>query len=221
MTDVVATAASTDADGAGRPPSPRAPADGKRRRKRGGKLGIGGWLCLLWLVLVTVSAVLAPILPIDVPDDPDFLVPKNADIGTAGHLLGTDENGYDIFSRLIWGGRVSIVIGLGVLLVGMIIGGTIGLVAGFMRGRSESAADGGGRHLPRLPCAPLPDRDRGLPRQGPREHPDRHLPRVDPVLRPHLARDHAQLRATRVRDSRPRPPAPVASGSSCERSCPT
>jgi len=137
MSDVVATAATTEA------PAPPAlqtegPASRKRRGKRGGKLGIGGWLCLLWLVLVTVTAVMAPILPIDVPDDPDFLVEKNAPIGTESHLLGTDENGYDIFSRLIWGGRVSLIIGLGVLCIGMAIGGTIGLVAGFLRGRSES-----------------------------------------------------------------------------------
>ena len=138
MTDVAAVATAATAE-----PTPVAltvqgPGGSKRRGKRGGKLGIGGWLCLLWLVLVTVSAILAPILPLKTPDDPDFLVPKNADMGTKGHLLGTDENGYDIFSRLIWGGRVSIVIGLGVLCVGMVIGGTIGLIAGFMRGRSES-----------------------------------------------------------------------------------
>jgi peptide/nickel transport system permease protein len=114
------------------------PGGRKRRGKRGGKLGIGGWICLVWLVLVAAGAILAPVLPIDVPDDPDFLVEKNAPIGTESHPLGTDENGYDILSRLIWGGRVSIVIGLGVLCVGMVIGGTIGLIAGFMRGRSES-----------------------------------------------------------------------------------
>ena len=137
MTDVVTTAAAADT-AAPIDLATAGPVASKRRGKRGGKLGIGGWLCLVWLVIVAATAVLAPILPIDDPDEPDFLVPKNADIGTSGHLLGTDENGYDIFSRLIWGGRVSLVIGLGVLFVGMALGGTIGLVAGFVRGRGES-----------------------------------------------------------------------------------
>ncbi|MFL6206226.1 MAG: ABC transporter permease [Acidimicrobiales bacterium] len=107
------------------------------KRKRGGKLGFGGWLCIAWLTFVAVGAVLAPYLPLKKPDDPDFFVPKNAGIGTSGHLLGTDENGYDMFSRLIWGGRVSLVVGIAVLVIGMTIGGTIGLVAGFLKGRVE------------------------------------------------------------------------------------
>jgi peptide/nickel transport system permease protein len=135
MTDVVAAAATTDLA------TPAALDAGSRRvrKRRGGKLGFGGWVCILWLVFVTVSAILAPVLPIKAPDDPDFLVPKNADVATEGHLLGTDENGYDIFSRLLWGGRVSLIVGISVLIVGMTIGGGIGLVAGFMRGRTESA----------------------------------------------------------------------------------
>jgi peptide/nickel transport system permease protein len=111
-------------------------APGGKRRK--GRLGFGGWVCVVWLAFVAISAVLAPYLPIDDPQDPDFFVDKNAAIGSAGHLLGTDGNGYDIFSRLLWGGRASLLIGISVLVVGMLVGGTIGLVAGFMKGRTES-----------------------------------------------------------------------------------
>jgi peptide/nickel transport system permease protein len=99
-------------------------ADGKKRR-RGGILGLAGWLSVVWLVLVAGSALLASWLPIDEPDKADFLVPANAGPGTGGHLLGTEQNGYDIFSRLIWGGRVSLVVAFGVL-------------AGFLRGRTET-----------------------------------------------------------------------------------
>lgn len=109
-----------------------------RRRKRGGVLGIAGWASVVWLVLVTGSALLAPWLPIDAPDKSDFTVPANAGPGTGGHLLGTEQNGFDIFSRLIWGGRVSLVVAFGVLAIGMLVGGTIGLVAGFLRGRAEA-----------------------------------------------------------------------------------
>ena len=109
-----------------------------RGRRRGGVLGVAGWISVVWLVLVTGSALLAPWLPIDEPDRADFTVPPNASPGTGGHLLGTEQNGYDIFSRLIWGGRVSLVVAFGVLAIGMIVGGTIGLVAGFLRGKTEA-----------------------------------------------------------------------------------
>ena len=133
MTDVAAAA---PAAGLGTPSAPDAAAGGRKRR--GGKLGFGGWISVFWLVLVASAAILAPVLPIKAPDDPDYLVPANAELGTEGHPLGTDFNGFDILSRLVWGGRTSLLIGVGVLVVGMMVGGTIGLVAGFMRGRTES-----------------------------------------------------------------------------------
>ncbi len=108
-------------------------------KRRGGKLGIAGWLCLIWLLVVTAAALLAPWLPIDEPDKTDFtILTNNATPGTGGHILGTDNNGFDIFSRLIWGGRVSLVVAVGVLVIGMTVGGLIGLLAGFFRGRVEA-----------------------------------------------------------------------------------
>lgn len=108
------------------------------KKRRGGKLGVAGWICFIWLIVVTVAALLAPWLPIDEPDITDFFVDNNSPPGTGGHLLGTDQNGFDIFSRLIWGGRVSLIVAVGVLLIGMSVGGLIGLLAGFFRGRTES-----------------------------------------------------------------------------------
>lgn len=112
------------------------PASSKGKRKS--TLGIAGWFCLVWLLVVSIGAILAPYLPLDDPRITDFLVDNNAGPGTGGHLLGTDENGYDIFSRLVHGGRVSLVVAVGVLLIGMVVGGLIGLLAGFFRGRAET-----------------------------------------------------------------------------------
>jgi peptide/nickel transport system permease protein len=109
---------------------------------RGRGLGVTGWVCLGWVALITLAAVLAPWLPIDDPKKIDFAVPDNAAPFTHGHLLGTDQNGFDIFSRIIWGGRVSLVVALGVLVLGMTIGGAIGLVAGYARGRVETVLMG-------------------------------------------------------------------------------
>lgn len=118
--------------------TPDAPVTAPGKKRRGGKLGIAGWICMVWLLVVTASALLAPWLPIDEPDKTDFFVDNSSPPGTGGHLLGTDQNGFDIFSRLIWGGRVSLVVAVGVLLIGMSVGGLIGLLAGFFRGRTET-----------------------------------------------------------------------------------
>jgi peptide/nickel transport system permease protein len=109
------------------------------RRIHQSRLGIGGWLCLAWVVGISLAAVLAPWLPLDDPKTTDFSVlQNNAPPFTHGHLLGTDQNGFDILSRLVWGGRVSLVVALGVLAIGMTVGGSIGLVAGYVRGRVET-----------------------------------------------------------------------------------
>jgi len=107
------------------------------RRLRG--LGVAGWICSGWLVVISGAALLAPWLPLDDPEVTDFSVlENNASPGTSGHLLGTDQNGFDILSRIVWGGRVSLVVAFGVLALGMTVGGTIGLIPGYARGRVEA-----------------------------------------------------------------------------------
>jgi len=135
MSDVLATVGSDDI---ATPAALQVDVASGKKRKRGGVLGLAGWLSVIWLILVAGGALLASWLPLDAPDKSDFLVPANATPGTGGHLLGTEQNGYDIFSRLIWGGRVSLVVAFGVLAIGMVVGGSIGLLAGFLRGRTET-----------------------------------------------------------------------------------
>jgi peptide/nickel transport system permease protein len=108
-----------------------------RRRPHG--LGVAAWCSAGWLALVTFAAIFAPLLPLDDPRVTDFSVlENNAAPGTAGHLLGTDQNGFDILSRLVWGGRASLIVAVGVLVLGMTVGGAVGLVAGYARGKVES-----------------------------------------------------------------------------------
>jgi peptide/nickel transport system permease protein len=133
MTEVLAT---TAAEIAG-PESTVEP----NKRKKGGVLGVAGWLSVIWLVLMAGSAILAPWLPLTDPDRVDYANVNqlpNQPIGTDGFPLGTEQNGYDILSRLVWGGRVSLIVAVGVLVIGLLIGGTVGLVAGFLRGRAET-----------------------------------------------------------------------------------
>ncbi len=87
----------------------------------------------IWIgtLVVGVFAVLAVAAPVFSPYDPleIFSGLRNAPIGTAGHILGTDQAGRDILSRLIWGGRVTLVMGSLPVAVSMVIGTFLGLVA--------------------------------------------------------------------------------------------
>ncbi|MGK2950461.1 MAG: ABC transporter permease [Acidimicrobiales bacterium] len=109
--------------------------------KKPSLLGLSGWLAAIWLLFVSISSILAPWLPLKDPSTVDFSNPNQFPLkpmGTEGFLLGTDQNSFDIMSRLVWGGRVSLIVSLGVLAIGMLVGGTIGLLAGYFRGRTET-----------------------------------------------------------------------------------
>jgi len=58
--------------------------------------------------------------------------------GTPGHPLGTDVNGNDVLSRLIYGGQASLTIAIAVNLIGLLVGGTIGAISGFLGGRADT-----------------------------------------------------------------------------------
>jgi peptide/nickel transport system permease protein len=88
------------------------------------------------LALFGALAVAAPILPLQNPNQistPERLHPPLS----AGHVLGTDEFGRDLLSRLVWGGRVSLLAGLGSMLGALVTGSFIGLLAGFYGGRLD------------------------------------------------------------------------------------
>lgn len=108
----------------------------RRIRKKG--LGFAGWCSIAWLSLVVGLSVLAPVLPLDDPQEVFNGVARRgpfADLGTAsGRLLGGDYNGRDMLSRLIWGGRTTLVIATLSVLIGFVIGGMLGLIGGYFRG---------------------------------------------------------------------------------------
>ena len=100
------------------------------------KLGIGAWLAITWLGGWVLLAILAPVLPIP---DPTETFPEIARQGpTDGHPLGGDALGRDLLSRIIWGGRASFAVGFGAVAVGLAIGGLLGLVTGFFRGKTDA-----------------------------------------------------------------------------------
>jgi peptide/nickel transport system permease protein len=86
--------------------------------------------------LVGVLVILCILAPLLAPYDPDAVDAANrlAPIGSAGHLLGTDDLGRDLLSRLLWGGRVSLVVGLLPVSIGVAVGVALGSAAGYLRG---------------------------------------------------------------------------------------
>ena len=83
------------------------------------------------LALVVLMAILAPLLA---PHDPQLLAPaQRLKPSSALHWLGTDGYGRDVLSRIIHGGRISLIIGVGAAIFSIGIGLVIGLVSGFFK----------------------------------------------------------------------------------------
>jgi peptide/nickel transport system permease protein len=96
--------------------------------RRNPRMIVGGAMVVTWLLLALFAPVVAPYDPIKV-DVLQTLEPP----GWA-HWLGTDDLGRDVLSRVIWGGRVSLSVGLISVSIGLFVGVTLGLAAGYVGG---------------------------------------------------------------------------------------
>ncbi len=90
------------------------------------------------LLLIVLMAIFAPLIA---PADPykTNIIRRLKDIGFPGHPLGTDQTGRDMLSRLIYGGRLSLFMGVMPVINALIIGGMLGVIAGYMGGAINSA----------------------------------------------------------------------------------
>ena len=103
----------------------------KRLRRDPVTIGCAGVLLLMLLVIL-----LAPLVA---PADPyqGSMIRRLRPIGTPNHLLGTDELGRDMLTRLIFGGRLSWFMGIVPVALAFVIGTTLGVLAGFAGGRTN------------------------------------------------------------------------------------
>ena len=113
---------------------PEAPARGRRRWRR----NLGTWIPAGMVAFVVLACFLGPIvLNLPAPTGGDVLDSYLPAL-SPGHPLGTDPNGNDILSRLLYGGRASLFIATAVNVLGLVVGGTLGALSGYAAGTLDT-----------------------------------------------------------------------------------
>jgi len=104
-------------------------------------LGVVFWVCVAWVAVMILLALFASSLPLKNPNFQDYTA---VNVGPSfHHLLGTDDLGRDLLSRIIYGSRVSFVIGFASVGLALLVGGTFGLLAGYAGGWIDSILNAG------------------------------------------------------------------------------
>ena len=109
--------------------------DGQPLKKK--PFGFLFWFALGFLGVVLLSAVLANVLPLQNQNFGNFSALNQGP--SSAHLLGTDDLGRDLLARLVFGSRVSLIVGFAGVAIGLTFGGTAGLVSGYRGGRLDVA----------------------------------------------------------------------------------
>ena len=110
-------------------------------------IGIGALLAAAMIVMAAAAPLIAPMSP-----SAQFSTAVLKGPGAVeGHLLGTDEFGRDLLSRIIWGARVSLQVGLASVAIAFAVGVPLGIVAGFRGGRIETTVMRGADMLMAFP----------------------------------------------------------------------
>src|SRR5262245_47537721 len=93
---------------------------------------------LVGLILVSVIAILALLAPVLAPHDPFALSPNRLQPPLEGSLLGTDHLGRDMLSRLLFGARTSVMVGVLAAVTASVIGVAVGSIAGYFGGTVDT-----------------------------------------------------------------------------------
>ncbi len=105
--------------------------------------GIGAWLSIGWLGLVLFLATFASWIPgVEDPDESFAAIARQGPFSVSGHIFGGDAIGRDMLTRTIYGARASLLIGVAAVAIGLLVGGTAGLLAGYFRGRVDTILTG-------------------------------------------------------------------------------
>lgn len=93
-------------------------------------------LGLAFVVIIVAASVLAPVLTSYDPNE--ISLGEMSQAPSAAHILGTDKLGRDVFSRVLYGGRVSVFVGVVGALSGSLIGMVLGSIAGYFGGKTDA-----------------------------------------------------------------------------------
>jgi len=91
-------------------------------------------ISLIFLIVVVISTVLAPFIA---PSDPNIITRDIFFTPSWTHLMGTDNLGRDMFSRIIWGARVSLLVGVVAGLIAISVGTLVGSISGYFGGKID------------------------------------------------------------------------------------
>ena len=93
------------------------------------------WVGLAMFVAICAMALLAPWIAGTDPLEQDIIAKLRPP--SAEHWFGTDEFGRDVYARLVWGARISLSVSVSAITLALVVGGTIGLVSGYVGGRFD------------------------------------------------------------------------------------
>lgn len=114
---------------------------GLLRRRWGTRIEAGLVLAVAWLAAIVVGAALVELLPLreyrDLTGALDQPVRERPDLFSV-HPLGTSGQALDLLGGVLKGARTSLIIGLGAVAIGSVVGGVVGTIAGYFRGRVEA-----------------------------------------------------------------------------------
>jgi peptide/nickel transport system permease protein len=122
-----------------RPQEPAGPKS-RWRRPRSQRLGVGAWLAIIWMAIVILGGIFIPMIYHS--NATDNALAGHSSLGflrVSGHPLGFDRNGNDMLLNLAKGARNSMAVGIGAVTIGLLIGGTLGLIAGYYKRAVDGA----------------------------------------------------------------------------------
>ncbi len=115
----------------------------KVEKSKGKRLGVMGWLALGWMVLVLLMAVVPTLFPIPALEERSRDAIVSGNFGPqSGHWLGVDGSGYDMASKVVHGARASMTVAVGGITFALLIGGFLGLISGYFRGKVDTVIVG-------------------------------------------------------------------------------
>ncbi len=122
------------------PLPPQLPSLVNARRLRAQRLGraLRLWVPAGVLILLLAICFLLPLIVTLPSATKGDIIYNNEAPFSPGHLLGTDVQGVDVFSQLVYGGQVAFEVGVSVTLIGIAIGGTLGVIAGYFGGSVDA-----------------------------------------------------------------------------------